>query len=325
MGEKKRTPFQERGQVLGGFLGREQVRPLCAELPLAAFRDVFVLGPLTDGPPPDSEKSGQFGVGRKSESFLDGCFGHHHGRKSRPLDLAPVKHSSPIGLYGSSRMDTLADRLRRALALRGMKPPQLIRATRMSKQGIYNILNGATKADKIREGTVSKICEVLGINQAWLQRGKGPIEGNDSRTEPDWSDVKGYAQAVGLGKGAEAQEYAETHSLKFRASSLAKKRLRPEGLAVMYGDGDSMEPRIRKGDAVLFDTSDRRPSDGCIFVIEWKGEIYAKRAEIIDDAVYFRADNPNGDHHWKKPKRMDAKRDPISILGRVRWIGSWED
>lgn len=93
--------------MLGGFFGREQVRPLGAELPLAAFRDVFVLGPLTDSPPPDSEKSSQFSVGRKSEGFLDGCFGHHHGRKSRPLDLAPVKNSSPIGLYGSSRMDTL--------------------------------------------------------------------------------------------------------------------------------------------------------------------------------------------------------------------------
>src|SRR5690606_35071593 len=40
----------------------------------------------------------------------------------------------------------------------------------------------------------------------------------------EWVDVQGYAQAVGLGKGAEAQEYAETHKLKFRAESLARKR-----------------------------------------------------------------------------------------------------
>lgn len=141
----------------------------------------------------------------------------------------------------------------------------------------------------------------------------------------EWSDVPGYAQAVGLGKGAEAQEYAEAHKLKFRADSLARKNLRPASLAVMYGQGDSMLPRITPGDALLFDTQDTRPRDGAIYIVQWKGEIYAKRAMVLDDAVYFAADNPAGDHHWRKPKRMDAKRDPVNVLGRVRWIGSWED
>lgn len=141
----------------------------------------------------------------------------------------------------------------------------------------------------------------------------------------DWTDIQGYAQAVGLGKGAEAQEYAETHKLKFRAESLARKHLKPAGLAVMYGQGDSMLPRIRPGDAVLFDTSDVRPRDGAIYVVQWKGEIYAKRAMVLEDVVYFSSDNPAGDHSWSKPKRADARRDPVSVIGRVRWIGSWED
>lgn len=145
------------------------------------------------------------------------------------------------------------------------------------------------------------------------------------QTSDDWGDVLGYSQAVGLGKGAEAHEYAETHKLKFRAASLASKGLNPAGLAVLYGQGDSMQPRIKPGDAVLFDTGDVRPRDGAIYVVQWKGEIYAKRALILDETVYFEADNPEGDHQWRKPKRMDAKRDPIQILGRVRWIGSWED
>lgn len=144
---------------------------------------------------------------------------------------------------------------------------------------------------------------------------------NDS----DWADITGYAQSVGLGKGTEAQEYAETHKLKFRADSLQRKRLNPHKLHVMYGDGDSMQPRVAQGDAILFDESDKLPRDGKLFVIEWKGEIYVKRCEVIDDIVYFRADNPAGDHTWKKPKRVDSARDPVTIIGRVRWIGSWED
>jgi phage repressor protein C with HTH and peptisase S24 domain len=220
-------------------------------------------------------------------------------------------------------MDTFAARFDRALKLRKLGPMDLVNQKVMSRANVYFWLDGTTQPDKIQAATIAKVCKALGVRRDWLLHGKGPIEGPDS-TDEDWFDVRGYAQAVGLGKGAEAQEYAETHALKFRASSLQRKRLAPERLAVMYGDGDSMEPRIRKGDAILFDTSDTRPTDGAIFVIQWRGEVYAKRALVLDDAVYFSADNPAGDHNWLKPKRMDAKRDPITILGRVRWIGSWE-
>lgn len=142
--------------------------------------------------------------------------------------------------------------------------------------------------------------------------------------EYGWEDVVGYAQAVGLGAGAEAHEYAETHKLKFRSASLMRQGLKPERLAVYYGHGDSMEPRIRQGDAILFDTSDTRPVDGAIYLVERAGEINVKRCEIIDELVFFRSDNPAGDHSWRKPKRMDNPADPIAIHGRVRWIGSWE-
>lgn len=142
--------------------------------------------------------------------------------------------------------------------------------------------------------------------------------------DSEWRDILGYSQALGLGSGAEATEYAETHRLKFRADSLTRKGLHARNLHVYYGKGDSMEPRINDGDAILFDTSDTRPSDGQIFVIQLGREIYAKRCEILDETVYFRTDNPNGDHQWKKPKKMSNPRQPIEILGRVRWIGSWE-
>ncbi len=210
------------------------------------------------------------------------------------------------------------------MTLRQKTVPDLVTAKVMSRANVYLLLDGTTRPDKIRQSTVEKLCAFLRINREWLVHGRGPIEGGEAANDEDWSDVLGYAQAVGLGKGAEAQEYAETHKLKFRADSLARKHLRPAGLAVMYGQGDSMQPRIHPGDAILFDTHDTRPKDGAIFVVQWKSEIYAKRAMVLEDAVYFASDNPAGDHNWRKPKRMDAKRDPIHILGRVRWIGSWE-
>lgn len=226
-------------------------------------------------------------------------------------------------------MDTMGERLQRAMSLRGFGVMDLVRAKVMSRANVYLILNGTTQPDKIREDTVDKLCRFLQINRAWLLHGKGPIEGDNRESRgDDWADVQGFAQAVGLGSGPEAQEYAETHRLKFRADSLARKRLNPARLAVMYGSGESMEPRILAGDAILFDTSDTRPRDGHLYVILAPGaggrEYQVKRCEILDDAVYFRADNPQGDHNWRKPRRMDNKRSPIQIVGRVRWIGSWE-
>lgn len=215
---------------------------------------------------------------------------------------------------GTLTSEERALRIREAVESAPMSKTALAELLQVSPQAI----TGWEKTGRINRNSMAGLATASGrpieffIRRKWQQLN-------------DWDDILGFAQAVGLGNGAEAQEYAETHKLKFRADSLARKRLRPGSLAVLYGKGESMLPRVRDGDAILFDTSDTRPKDDGIFVVQWKGEYYAKRAEIIDDTVFFRSDNTTGDHGWTKPKRMDAKRDPITIIGRVRWIGSWED
>lgn len=148
-------------------------------------------------------------------------------------------------------------------------------------------------------------------------------------TDDNYTDVIGYSQAAGLGSGAEAGEYAETHSLKFKKTSLRRRGILNRPLAVYYGKGDSMEPAIKDGDAILFDSSDTRVVDGVMYVIQVDGyanpEFYVKRAMVLDAGVYFASDNPAGDHSWKKPKAMDSKKHPITVIGRVHWIGGWAD
>lgn len=223
---------------------------------------------------------------------------------------------------------TIGDRIKEARKLRGMSRPQLAEAANIK----YPTLAGIENNDQAGTTQLPQIADALGVSIRWLQTGKGQKDAGDAGAsdDGDWSDIRGYAQAIGLGGGPEAQEYAETHKLKFRADSLARKRLRPNALAVMYGRGDSMEPRIHSGDAVLFDTSDTRPRDGQLYVVMVDGggaakEYQVKRCEIIDDLVFFKSDNPRGDHNWTKPKRMDNPRHPIEVIGRVRWIGSWEE
>lgn len=239
-----------------------------------------------------------------------------NSRKSKPTP-ADVAAAAKLKLEWQARARSL-----------GLTQDQVADELGITQGAVSQYLNGKIP---MNYRTLLVFCRLLGINDTDVRRDLPEQQLLGPSTDSgDWADIKGYAQAMGLGGGPEAQEYAETHRLKFRAESLARKRLRPDALAVMYGRGDSMEPRIHSGDAVLFDTTDTRPRDGHLYVIMVDGggaakEYQVKRCEVIDDLVFFKADNPRGDHNWRKPKRMDSPRHPIQVIGRVRWIGSWEE
>ncbi len=216
----------------------------------------------------------------------------------------------------------LKDRIAAARNHAELTQEQLAKAVKLTQQAIARLESGLSKESK----RITQIAAACGVNARWLAEGVGDmIERPAAANDDDWSNIRFYTQSVGLGNGREAVDYAEAHKLKFRTSSLRRKGLNPGALCVVYGTGDSMLPRIHSGDAILYDESDTKPRHKTIFVIRRGKEYSAKVCRILDDRVYFEALNPDGDHVWKEMQRMDSKRDPIEILGRVRWIGSWED
>jgi transcriptional regulator with XRE-family HTH domain len=169
------------------------------------------------------------------------------------------------------------------------------------------------------------------VSMRWLLDGHGPkfVSDQESSSE-DWPGIRATTQHLGLGSPTAVEEYAESHQLKFRASSLQRKKLRADRCEIAYGKGDSMLPRIHDGDAILFNRDQTTPVDGKLFVITIEGvtgqyEPQVKECLILGDTVYFQALNPAGDHNWRRPRPMQDKRHEIKILGQVRWIGSWED
>lgn len=219
-------------------------------------------------------------------------------------------------------MSTLGERIAEGLTLRDMSVKDLERATGIPYSTIKGIIDGHQRGST----KLALIADALKLRAGWLADGKGARE----RLEPDYEDITGFAQAVGLGAESEIAEYEETHKLKFRADSLARKKLRAPQLNVVYGKGDSMLPRIRSGDAILFDAGDKTPRDGKIYVVCYPSRTggvacSAKQCMELDGTFYFQSLNNDGDHDWKKPRRMDDEKRPIEIMGRVRWIGSWED
>lgn len=169
-----------------------------------------------------------------------------------------------------------------------------------------------------------KVAKRLRVRVEWLETGKGAMEAPEAGDmDSDWAEILGVRQAASLGPGAEPDEYAETHKLKFRADSLRRKRLHPDKLAVIYGKGDSMLPTIKDGDAILVDLNDREPRDEKLFVITYGRDLFAKRLVKLGDRWFIDSDN-KADPKWKRPIPIDEAKG-FEIHGRVRWIGSWED
>ncbi|GAB3054259.1 S24 family peptidase [Stenotrophomonas tumulicola] len=215
-----------------------------------------------------------------------------------------------------------------------MTQAQLAKAAGVSQQAIQKLESGKSKDSK----RIAQIAIACGVRVEWLTSEEPPmvapvtplsVPSTGIQGESDWADVTGYSQAAGLGTGVEAEEYAETHTLKFKRTSLRRRGIHNRPLAIYYGKGDSMEPTIEDGDAILFDTSDTRVADGALYLIQLHGaanaEYYVKRAMVLDGITYFTSDNPSGDHQWQRPRRMDSEREPITVVGRVHWIGGWAD
>lgn len=218
--------------------------------------------------------------------------------------------------------DTLADRLRRAMAEAGLNQKQLADAVGVKPPSVNGWLSA--KAKFLRGENLLRAAKALDVSEAWLAEGRGPMRIESSGVDAEhWADIRGVRQAASLGDGSLPDEYAETHKLKFRAASLRKKGLREPHLVVFYGDGESMEPRIHHGDALLFDTSDKRPVDGQIYLFSSPDTgLTVKRLVDYGGRWFVEADNKTAPN-WAKPLPMDG-RHPFEIEGRLRWIGSWE-
>ncbi|GAA5075645.1 hypothetical protein GCM10025759_19370 [Lysobacter panacisoli] len=102
----------------------------------------------------------------------------------------------------------------------------------------------------------------------------------------------------------------------------------PGNLAVIREESSTMLPRLNPGDSALYDPEDRIPEDGRLFVVVAAGlgneSPTVKRCVELGGDTFFDALNPASDPAWSKPRKMEDSHHPITILGRVRWIGSWE-
>lgn len=122
--------------------------------------------------------------------------------------------------------------------------------------------------------------------------------------------------------GAVGEHHNGNGSILFRPRSLQRHGIPHDRAEAHYVSDDGMAPRICEGDTVVIDTTLSPIQDGRIYVIEWAGtELVRRLYHEHDDMIRIAADNQAPAYRDRVVAR-DAYA--LIVLGKVRWVGSWE-
>jgi hypothetical protein len=94
---------------------------------------------------------------------------------------------------------------------------------------------------------------------------------------------------------------------------IVRHRFNPQDLLAIEVTGESMEPRLYRGDLVVVNTGDKQPADGQVFAVNYEGEAVVKR--LARDAGHWWLTSDNADQRRFPRKLCDGIG--CLIVGRV--------
>lgn len=243
----------------------------------------------------------------------------------KQLPTETVKHEE-----GSGQGLTVKDPNRQAFAERvaflvdrEKNTSRFARKVGVSEGVVRKWRNG--ESDPSREHVVA-IADAYGLSLDWLAAGRGPMFASEKRPEPAapagiWEEfalVPLYDIAVSTGPGVCVESETVLAQLAFRRDWLRQTGIQAANLAVVRAVGDSMEPTIRHGDALLIDRAKREPESDHVYVLQVDHELRAKRLQrLTDGRVRVGTDNPAYTEEIIERDRLSQ----LEIVGRVVWKG----
>ncbi|MGH1460961.1 MAG: LexA family transcriptional regulator [Neptuniibacter sp.] len=163
------------------------------------------------------------------------------------------------------------------------------------------------------------------VNVLWLVTGEGAMrlhqEAGGGAHDPEMSEfalIPGYNIQVSAGSGALPSDETPTRKLAFRHKWLKYKGLKEKDLALVFADGDSMEPTISDNNTLMIDTSQKELKDGHIYVIRTNSHLIVKRVQTLwNKGILLLSDNKE----YKEQQVEPNEADDLEVIGRVVWIG----
>ncbi|MEJ6474045.1 XRE family transcriptional regulator [Pseudoalteromonas piscicida] len=206
--------------------------------------------------------------------------------------------------------------------------PDSIRAFALKIDVSEGTLRRILKGEDPKLSVIERIAKQANVDLMWLVTGV-PIDCNSQSPivqqsisldefNEDFIVVPGYHVSVSTGYGAFNQNAEVARYLAFRKKWIEFKNLDKSQLVVVFAKGDSMEPTIHNNNTILVDLSDKKLSEGLIYVVRLGEELYAKRLQQnFDGSVRLISDNKE----YKEQVVMPNELEQLEILGKVVWIG----
>jgi phage repressor protein C with HTH and peptisase S24 domain len=168
-------------------------------------------------------------------------------------------------------------------------------------RAIAKILNVST--DELIEGPKSK--------DHFIQI---PYWGNEQYMDGGEVMVSHYKIEYGAGNGVTASEPKGMRTLPFREEWIRKSlQVDPQNLVMVDVSGDSMEPTLNNGEAILVDRSKRELKHDGIYVFQTNSELFVKRImRQMDGKILVVSDN-------KKYESYVLDVTATNVFGRVVW------
>lgn len=235
-------------------------------------------------------------------------------------------------------MKTLADRLNQRMAEIDMTQDRLGELAGVSQTTIFKLCAGKSKETR----KLLAIADALGVSPKWLQSGEGPMtvavetrgffvsvnpspqigtpiiewDSPEDLPEGEFVIVPRFDIHVACGNGHVVyDEMPMEQGAAFRSDWVKREGLYLRNLATVRATGDSMEPSIYAGDALLVDRAQTHVQDGRVFLLRFGDEVRVKRLfKRADGGVRIVSDNAG-----KYPEEVvtAAEMEHIEIIGRV--------
>lgn len=211
------------------------------------------------------------------------------------------------------RMQTMVDELKQ----KGVDQVQIAAAAGVTKGTVTQWLDGGIKSIKMENALGLE--DAFGYSHVWLVLGRNGKMAADRKEgfardlarEP----IRHVRFKITGGVSGFTVDYLEDDDhepLFFKRSWYERRGYVPERLYAMTVRGESMLPSLSEGDIVVVNTGDTALADGCVYAINYHGEVVVKR--IIRDMGRWWLVSDNPDQHRYVRVMCDEN---TFIIGRI--------
>lgn len=213
---------------------------------------------------------------------------------------------------------------------------ELSNATGISQNAICNYEKGKRRPNAPR---LQSICDALGISPTWLLTGEGPKELREGEEKKRLIPLPQVSESYGFVEDEDGSDMISVPLVKARlsagqgsfevegevegycafSSAFLRRKGNPSSMVVMKVQGDSMQPEIMDGDAVLIDQSKKEVRLGRIYAVGFEDAIYLKRIDKEPGKIILKSVNP--EYRPIVIELGEQTFDSFRVIGQILWVG----